>query len=83
MNTATVHPYRLMLPVLNLLVAGAAVTLGVVAIATDDAGSITESPPVATAALSRCRPSPDRRGRRPALPPMMPLIAASPFPASW
>jgi hypothetical protein len=50
MNTATIHHHRPMLPVLNLLVAGAAVTLGVVAIATDDAGSITtpaaEAPPV-------------------------------------
>ena len=44
MNTATIHHRRPMLPVFNLLVAGAAVTLGVVAIATDDASSITPQP---------------------------------------
>jgi hypothetical protein len=44
MNTATIYHHRPMLPVLNLLVASAAVTLGVVAIATDDASSITPQP---------------------------------------
>ena len=44
MNIATVHHSRPMLPMLSLLVAGAAITLGVVAIATDDAGSVTPSP---------------------------------------
>jgi len=49
MNTATVHQHRPMLPMLSLLAAGAAITLGVVAIATDDAGSFTPSPtPVVT-----------------------------------
>ena len=49
MNVATVHHSRPMLPMVSLLVAGAAVTLGVVAIATDDAGSVTPSPaPVVT-----------------------------------
>ncbi len=51
MNIATVHHNRSMLPMLNLLVAGAAVTLGVVAITTDDAGSIT--PPPASAVTTR------------------------------
>jgi hypothetical protein len=53
MNTATVHPSRPLLPVLSLLVAGAAAILGVVAIATDDAESITPqpSPRVAAAAV--------------------------------
>ena len=44
MNVATVHHSRPMLPMVSLLVAAAAVTLGVVAIATDDAGSVTLSP---------------------------------------
>ena len=44
MNTATVHQHRPMLPMLSLLAAAAAITLGVVAIATDDAGSLTPSP---------------------------------------
>jgi hypothetical protein len=51
--TATIHHRRPVLPVLNLLVAGAAVTLAAVAIATDDTGSITPqpSPLVAAAAV--------------------------------
>ena len=44
MNTANIHHRRPSLPVLNLLVAGAAVTLGVVAIVTDDVSSITPQP---------------------------------------
>ena len=53
MNTAAIHHRPPLLPVLSLLVAGAAVTLGVVAIATDDASSITPqpSPRVAAAAV--------------------------------
>jgi hypothetical protein len=47
-----------MLPVLNRLVAGAAVTLGVVAIATDDATSITPEPrPVVTAPTVEAPPA--------------------------
>ena len=49
MNTATVHDHRPMLPRLNLLIVGTAVALGVVAIATDDTGSLTQPPaPVVT-----------------------------------
>jgi hypothetical protein len=52
-TTATIHHRRPVLPVLNLLVAGAAVTLAAVAIATDDTGSTTPqpSPLVAAAAV--------------------------------
>jgi hypothetical protein len=42
MTTASNHPRRPWLPALNLLLAGGAVVLGVIAITTDDAGS---SPP--------------------------------------
>ena len=44
MSTATVHQHRPMLPVFNVLVAGAALTLGAVAIATDDVSSVTRQP---------------------------------------
>jgi hypothetical protein len=58
MNAATIHHHRPMLPVLNLLVAGAAVTLGVVAIATDDTGSITPLPtPAVTTPASEAPPA--------------------------
>jgi hypothetical protein len=52
-TTTTIHHRRPVLPVLSLLVAGAAVTLAAVAIATDDAGSSTpqSSPLVAAAAI--------------------------------
>jgi hypothetical protein len=43
-NIATVHHRRQTLPVLSLLVAGAAVALGALAIATDDVSSITPQP---------------------------------------
>jgi hypothetical protein len=47
-----------MLPVLNLLIAGAALTLGVVAIATDDASSITpQARPVTTPAVEPPAPA--------------------------
>jgi hypothetical protein len=59
MNTATINHHRPMLPVLNLLVAGAALTLGVVAIATDDASSITPQPrPVVTTPAVEAPPAP-------------------------
>ena len=51
MSTAVRHHRRPTLPVFNLLVAGAAVTLGVVAIATDDVTSITPRPAVTTPAV--------------------------------
>jgi hypothetical protein len=50
-TTATIHHRRPVLPVLSLLVAGAAFSLAAVAIATDDAGSSTPQPsPLLTAA---------------------------------
>jgi hypothetical protein len=59
MNTATIKHHRPMLPVLNLLIAGAALTLGVVAIATDNASSITPQPrPVATTPAVEAPPAP-------------------------
>jgi hypothetical protein len=59
MNTAIVHQHRPVLPVLSLLVAGAAASLAAIAIVTDDVGLITtpvpsrvvESPDVAPAPL--------------------------------
>jgi hypothetical protein len=44
MSTATVHQHRPILPVFNVLVASAALTLGAVAIATDDVSSVTRQP---------------------------------------
>jgi hypothetical protein len=60
MNLATVHHRRQTLPVLSLLVAGAAVTLGAVAIATDDVNSITPQPrpAVTTTAVEAQAPAP-------------------------
>ena len=58
MNIATIHHSRPLLPVLSLLVAGAAVTVGVVAIATDDVSSITPQPrPVAIAPAVEAPPA--------------------------
>ena len=48
MSAATIDHHRPVLPVLSALVAGAALTLGVLAIATDDVSSVTPQPsPVA------------------------------------
>jgi hypothetical protein len=59
MNTATIKHNRPMLPVLNLLVAGAALTLGVVAIATDNASSITpQLQPIVTTPAVEAPPAP-------------------------
>ena len=44
MTTAIVHHRRPWLPALNLLLAGGAAVLGVVAITSDDVGSITPVP---------------------------------------
>ena len=60
MNTATIHHSRL-LPVLSLFAAGAAVTVGVVAITTDDVSSITPQPrPVVTASAVEAPPAESR-----------------------
>jgi hypothetical protein len=44
MTLATFHHHRPMLPVFSVLVAGAALALGAVAIATDDVGTVTPQP---------------------------------------
>jgi hypothetical protein len=43
-DTATVHRHRSLLPAINLLFAGGAAVLAVVALASDDVGSITTAP---------------------------------------
>ncbi len=50
MTAATVHHHRPTLPVLSMLVAGAALSLGAVAIATDDVSTPQPSPVVGTPA---------------------------------
>ena len=56
MTVATVHHHRTMLPVFSMLVAGAALTLGAVAIATDDVSTDTPqpSPVVVTPVAEEC-----------------------------
>jgi hypothetical protein len=44
MSTATIHQHRSILPVFSALVACAALTLGAVAIVTDDMSSVTRQP---------------------------------------
>ncbi len=46
MTIAIVHRNRPWLPTLNLLLAGGAAVLGVIAITSDDVGSATAEPPV-------------------------------------
>jgi hypothetical protein len=43
-DTATVHHHRSLLPAVSLLLAGGAAVLAVVALASDDVGSITSVP---------------------------------------
>lgn len=43
-TTAHVHPRRPLVPALNLLLAGGAVALGVIAITSDDVATITRTP---------------------------------------
>ena len=80
MSTAVRHHRRPMLPMFNLLVAGAAVTLGVVAIATDDVSSITPRPAVARLEPLRPPGRLRRRGRTRAASLIVWEIVASPVP---
>ena len=53
MTVATVHHHRPMLPIFSMLVAGAALTLGAVAIATDDVSTDAPQPsPVVVAPVA-------------------------------
>ena len=51
MTTAIVHHRRPWLPTLNLLLAGGAAALGVIAITFDDAGSTTPAPAFSVVAV--------------------------------
>ena len=51
MTTAIVHPRRAWMPALNLVLAGGAVALGVIAITSDDVGSTTPVPASPVAAV--------------------------------